>query len=187
MFMLGIPIKALNATKEGKKMPRTAPAVNGTPITKSVSLRYIDASGDKFADSYLFPAAITDLQIEAFADDMGAATNANLYEVVVQDNYSALPDVGDAVEAEKSSGFDVVNILYKNPAKLSHGLVIRAPVDEILLDSGSDNTDEIDPASVALGAAMNAFVTAINVGGGTFERVSGRFTERKEVNQKINF
>lgn len=169
-------------------MPRTAPAIDGTPITKSVSLRYIDTSGDKFSDSYLFPAAITDLQIENFVDAMGAATNANLYEVVVQNNYSDLPDKGDAVEAEKSSGFDVATILYKNPLKSTLDLVIRAPVDSILLDDANgDNTDSIDPDSAELGDVMQAFVTGINVGGGTFERVSGRFTERKEVNKKINF
>lgn len=168
-------------------MPRTAPAVDGTPIVKAVSLRWIDVSGDKRADSYNFPAAVTDAAIETWVAAMAAASNANLYEVIVGFAYSDLPDPDDATNATKESMFDNIVIAFKNPLKQLVDMFLPAPIADTLIDNGSGDSDEIDPTSVELSAAMAAYLTLINTGGGTYEAVSGRFTERKEVNRKVNF
>lgn len=169
-------------------MARTAPTVSGTPVLKQVSLRWIDVSGDKRADSYTFFPAATDAQIEAFAAAMGAGSNANLYEVVVQDAYSDLPDANDATNATKESLFDNIVILAKNALKQTDDLFIPAPIAAMLIDNGAGDSDEIDPTSVALNDIITAFMALRNVGAAaTYEVVSGRYTERKEVNKKVNF
>lgn len=169
-------------------MPRTAPAVDGTPIVKQVSLRWIDVSGDKRSDSYTFLPGVTDAQIEAWATAMGAASNANLYDVTVTYGYSDLPDSDDADNATKESLMDNIVILAKNPIKQTDDLFIPAPIADMLQDNGSGDSDEIDPLSAELAAAMSTFLVLRNVGAAaTYEVVSGRFTERKEINKKVNF
>jgi len=167
-------------------MPRTAPVIDGTPLYKDVSLRWIDVSGDKEADNYTFPPTVTAAEIEAFADAMGDASNANLYEVIVKDVYADLPNVDDAVEATKESIFDVAVLGAKTPTKLYQNLFVRAPIDALLVDVGAGSTDIIAAGAAELVAAMDAWLVLLNKAAAGYEVISGRYTERTEINQKIS-
>lgn len=166
-------------------MPRTAPAVDGTPLFKLLSVRWMDVSGDKSSDSYQFNVAATNAQIEAFVAALAAASNAVLYSAIVSDAYEATPDADDATNAIKDTVFDKVVILAKDNLRNSDNIFIPAPIAAVLADSGSGNLDQIDPASTELAAVLTAFLAVKNAGGGGYGIVSGRFTERKETNRAV--
>jgi len=160
-------------------MARTAPTVNGTPTLKKASLRYIDASADKRADSIDLPASATDAQIEAYAVPIGAASNANLYAVEVTDVYQVQPDKNDAVDAVKDSVYDNLVFLAKTTANLSQRGFVPAPVGSMFVPG----TDTIDPADTDLAAIFTAFLALVGAG---YSIVSARYTERREINEAVN-
>lgn len=162
-------------------MPRTAGTVDGTPAYKVVSFKWMDSTGDKRTDSYQFPAAVTNAQIETLAAALAADSNAVLYDIRVQDAYSALPDAGDATNEVRPSLFSNIVVLVKTPLNDSDDLYIPAPLDDNFIPS----TDE--PIVGELADSMTAFLACKNAGGGTFEVISGRYTERREVNKAVPF
>lgn len=161
-------------------MPRTAPTINGTPLYKVLSISWIDSTGDKRTDSYQFPAAVTDAALEALVAAAAADSNANIYSVRVGDVYASLPDTGDALNEVRPSLFSNIVFLAKTPLNQSDNFYIPAPLD----DNFVPTTDDI--LSGALGATMAAWLAALNTGGGTFEIISGRYTERREVNKSVS-
>jgi len=157
-------------------MPRTAPAVDGTPNLRKVSLRYVDVSKDSRTVSNYLEGAATDAQIEAHVADAGAVTNANLYEVQVTDIYRAAKLASAAVAAEENSVFDNVVILYKeadNPAGMNG--FIPAPVRGIFIGD-SDNVDNADVDYIAFKTTLGAILL------GTMVPITVRYTERREIN-----
>lgn len=159
-------------------MARTAPAVNGTPVYKSVSLRWIDASGDMRTDSLNLPVATTDAQIEAIADTLSDISNACLYAVDVGFQYVANADKSDAVDAVKDSVFDNIVLLAKTAAGDSRRLFIPAPEAGVFVAG----TDQIDPTDADLSALMAAFLAPLGV---TYDIISARYTERREINERV--
>lgn len=160
-------------------MSRTAPAVNGTPQFKKVSMRWIDYSGDKRSDSLQFPATGTDAQIEAYAAALGAASNASLYAIVPEFWYNSTPDKSNAVNEPKDSVFDNMVMLAKTSANLSQRGFIPAPINDLF----ADTTDQPNPASAELIAVMTAFLALVGAG---YSIVSLRYTERREINEAVN-
>jgi len=159
-------------------MARTAPAVNGTPTFRKASLRWIDASGDLRADSIQVPSGATDAQIEAFGEAIADISNASLYAVEVTDVYNSVADKDDAVDAPKDSVYDNLVVLAKTATNLSQRMFIPAPEGDIFVAG----TDQIDPTSVDLGLAFTAFLALV---GGTYDIVSARYTERREINEAV--
>lgn len=162
-------------------MPRTAQTVNGTPLFKIASFKWMDSTGDKRTDSYQFPAAVTNAQIEALAAALAADSNAVLYDIRVTDSYAALPDASDATNEIRPSLFSNIVVLVKTPLNESDDLFIPAPLDDNFIPT----TD--DPIVTELSASMAAFLACKNAGGGAFEVISGRYSERREVNKSIPF
>lgn len=160
-------------------MPRTAPAVNGTPQFKKVSFRWIDFSGDKRSDSLQIPAAATDAQIEAMAEALADGSNASLYAVVPEFWYNSTPDKTNAVNEPKDSVFDNMVMLAKTAANLSQRGFIPAPIDGLF----APTTDQPNPASTELVAIMTAFLALVGAG---YSIVSLRYTERREINEAVN-
>lgn len=160
-------------------MPRTAPAVNGTPQFRKVSFRWIDASGDKRSDSLQVPAGATDAQIEAMAVALAAASNASLYAVVPEAWYNSTPDKSDAVDAPKDSVYDNMVALAKTVANASQRTFIPAPIADIF----QTGTDQPNPASTELAAVLTAFLALVGAG---YSVVSLRYTERREINEAVN-
>ena len=160
-------------------MPRTAPTVNGTPQFRKVSTRWIDASGDKRADSLQVPAGATDAQVEAYAVALAAASNASLYAVVSEAHYNSAPDKSDAVDAPKDSVYDNMVALAKTAANLSQRGFIPAPIADLF----ATGTDQPNPASTELAAVFTAFLALVGAG---YSIVSVRYTERREINEAVN-
>lgn len=180
MFMLGSDHSQAIRYKD-EIMPRTAGTIDGTPLYKIVSLKMIDSTGDKRTDSYQFPAAVTNAQIETFVAALAADINANIYDVRVQDAYSSIPDTGDALNDLRPSLLSNIVVLVKTPLNESDDLYIPAPMDDNFIPT----TD--DPIVGELSATMAAFLACKNAGGGAFEVVSGRYTERREINKSVPF
>jgi hypothetical protein len=94
---------------------RTAPAFTAAATSRIVTLRLIDASGDKYAEAWSVPVAATAANIEAWAAAYAAASNASLYEIwdLVARAGDADPD--NAVSAFRAATENGINLLFKNP------------------------------------------------------------------------
>jgi len=156
-------------------MPRTAPTVDGSGTRKSISLRWIDANNQKRADTLILDQASTNAQIEAIVAAMAAASNANIYEVVVSEVYADVPNSGDAIEEPRESARDNIVILFKNAATADgRDYFVPAPLDT-LFAGGTNIVDVTDPLILAVRDALDAALTG-------YEPVSVRFTERRKKN-----
>jgi len=159
-------------------MARTAPAINGTGTYKILSLRWIDASGDVRTDSIQIPQAATNVQIEAGVAALAAISNASLYSVGVQETYNSTADKNDAVDAVKDSVFDNLVVLAKKATNESQRGFIPAPEGGLFVEG----TDQIDPANADLATYLAAFLAVIGAG---YSIVSARYTERREINERV--
>ena len=159
-------------------MARTAPAINGTPIYKTLSLSWIDASGDLRTDTIQLPVAATDAQMEAIANTVEDVSNASLYKITVGEVYNSIADKDDAVDAVKDSVYDNLVILAKTALNASSRVFIPAPEGALFVPG----TDQIDPSNADLAAVLAAMLAALGV---TYDVVSIRYTERREINESV--
>lgn len=160
---------------------RTAPTVNGAGTHKLVSVRYIDASGDKRADEFLIPAAATDAQIEALVVALQAGSNASIHEVRVTALYKGVADKNNATNVARSPS--IKDYMYftafsSNPDNKSKRALIPAPL-ELLFVSGSDT---LDPTSAEIIAVLSAWTTLLGAG---WDVAWGSYTETVETNEKV--
>lgn len=156
-------------------MPRTVPAIDGTPNRKDISVRWIDANNLKRSDTLYIDADATNAEIEAIIAAFAAASNANIYAVEVQEVYADVPNAGDALDNARNSVKDNVVFLFKN-ATLNAGrdYFIPAPLETLFL-GGSNMLDTTDPLLLAVRDALDAVLV-------NFEPVTVRFTERRKKN-----
>lgn len=179
MFMLDTScvVKRKDYTVAGT---RTAPTVDGLNTYVQVQLRWIDWTGDKRSDSYVFTAALaTNANIETFAAAMQAGSNASLYEIGVKDVYSAVGDSGDASEEVWENVTDNLVLQAKQPlGGQSQRDYIPSPINAMFIE----NTDDIDPTNGALIAIIAAWVTLLEA---SYEVVGARFTSRRQINVQI--
>ena len=159
---------------------RTAPAVDGMNTIKAVQLRWIDWTGDKRSDTYLFGATLaTNVNVEAFAAAMQAGSNASLYEIKVSDAYSSVEDQSNALEEVWENATDNLVIQAKQPlGGQSVRDYIPSPVNEMFIE----NTDVIDPTSTILLAILTAWVALLDP---SYEVVGARFTSRRQINSQV--
>lgn len=165
-------------------MPGTAsaPTVDGTPLYDKVSIHYVDASGDTRSDSIQIDPGTTDAQVQTMVGLIQGNSNASIYKVERTATYASIPNPTNAVAAVYPSVYDNVVLLFKTPLNASQNVFIPAPDTDIMpTDSDTPDMAALIPTSVAI----------INVleGLGTVEwsGVSGRFTERREKNQRVYF
>lgn len=158
---------------------RTAPTVNGTPTFINVSLRWIDASGDKRSDAVQVPTAATSAQIEAWAAAQQAAANASLYAVNVENVYNSTPDKSNALDEPKDSVYDNMVYLAKTATNLSKRGFLPSPISAVF----ATGTDQPNPTSPELAAIFTAFLALAGAG---YSIQSVRYTERREINEAVN-
>lgn len=158
---------------------RTAPAITGSATLIEISLRWIDAVGDLRSDASVVDAAATDIQIEAVAADMQAGSNASLYEVRKTEVYEGAKAKSNALAAVRESAQSNVVYHAKDTARNDRRAFLPAPIAAVFV-TGTETPDEAD---VVLDDIMTAWDA---VWAGTFGGVSLRFTERREINQKVN-
>lgn len=158
---------------------RTAPAVDGTPNWKVVSITVYDYTGEQRTDSYYLDADSTDAEIEAIVDALQDTTNATIWKVSVSDLYNSVGDPSNATEAvwEEASS-NLVLLLKSATVEKGFNFFIPAPANAMFIEG----TENIDPANASLAALM----TAILPTRAGYSFVSARFTSRRDVGTKIN-
>lgn len=160
-------------------MPRTVPTVDGSPAMKKVRFTFVDRSGDQRSVSIYIEDTATDIQIEAAAAAIGAATNANLYEIEVSQIYRAAKNAAGAVSAPEISVYDNIVILYKESSSpFGQDFFLPAPIRA----NFSGSTDNPNAASTELSAVRTSIGTIML---GTVVPISMRYTERREKNQSV--
>jgi len=157
---------------------RTASTVDGTGEFREVSLRWIDAVGDIRSDATIIDAGATDVQIEAVAAAMQAASNASLYAIRVTDVYEGAKSKGNADSAVRESLQDNIVFHAKDSGRVDRRSFVPAPLAAVFV-ADTETPDEGDGLIVALMAAWET------IWAGTFAGVSLRFTERREINEKV--
>jgi hypothetical protein len=173
---------SINHIEKGQYMPRTAPTFDGTPTYVIVSFRWIDANGQLESTPYLTTLArATTGNIEAMADALVAASNANLYDIVLETHTSGNASASTATEAPRESVNDFINTLVRDPAsRKTQEVAIPAPLDSLFV-AGTNIPDTTVTEYQAVNTAANALLPDAYV------FVSARFAEHKKVNQKVKF
>lgn len=158
---------------------RTAPAITGTATFIEISLRWIDAVGDLRSDASIVAAAATDIEIEAVASDMQAGSNASLWAVRKTEVFEGAKTKSNALSAVRESAQD--NIVYhaKDTGRVDRRSFLPAPLASTFV-TDTETPDESTTILIDIMAAWDA------VWAGTFAGVSLRFTERRDINEKVN-
>lgn len=155
---------------------RTAPDFTGAATDRTVSMSFIDASGDKFTlDVDGIPIAATSAQVEALAVAVQAASQASLWSIKDSFYYKGVGLASNAVTGSRDSVKDGINILYRAPSGLTVTLREPAPMPATMIG----DTDAV--------ATTNALLTAINSAfeaiASTYTAESAQYTERRERSQ----
>ena len=93
---------------------RTAPTVNATPTSVSVTVHLIDASGDTWTQLMPIDAARTDIEIEAWVAAYQAATNASVWQVTGTSLFTGAKDASNGVADYRGTIASGINMLYKD-------------------------------------------------------------------------
>lgn len=153
-------------------MPRTAPTVDGSGNVRMLSLRMIDISGDKKAESLEISPTATAVQIEAIVAAYAARSHANIYAVKDEMIYNSPPIASDATAGAKSDSVaDGINFLFIGATNDSADFRLLAPLASQMVG----DTDAVDATA---GAAFGALIEPVLEG--TKVLVSAQYTERKE-------
>jgi len=162
-------------------MPVTAPLVTGTVTRLQISLRLVDRSGDLRAVSInTTNVSLTDAQIQAYVNALGALTQAAVYGVSIERLYLTNPDRDAAVRGPHDSVYDNIVTLVKNLSQINGAVsaFIPAPISGLLVD-------DTDTPNVGL-PAYEIYTDALEVVmGAGWSDESTRFTERREKNERV--
>jgi len=158
---------------------RTAPDLTGLATFQEISLRWIDAVGDLRSDASIIDVTATDIQKEAVAADMQAASNASLYSVRVTDVFDGAMSKGNALAAIRESLQS--NIVYhaKDSGRNDRRAFVVAPIAANFV-ANTETPDETATEMVDIMAAWDL------VWKGTYAGRSLRFSERRDINAKVN-
>lgn len=158
-------------------MPFDGGIIDATPTRRVLHLQYIDSEGKPRTDSYDIPdaASATDSDLNAFAAEMGALSNASLYSVGVTAWFQpSVASKANAVDETNDSVKDNVVILMKDASNNSFDLFIPANSETLTMIAGTENPDATLLATLfSAAAAVWASYTPVSV----------RFTERKLKNR----
>lgn len=157
---------------------RTAPTYTGTPVYLVVSYRWIDANGQLGSTPIITtPARATVANVEGMADALADMSNANLYDIVIENHTGVTPEPTDATDAPRESVKDIITLTQRdNATRQTQGIELPAPLDSLFVDD-TNQVNSDDPAFVALLLASSLLLPA------TFDAISLRFTERKGYNK----
>lgn len=162
---------------------RTAPAVNGTPAFKQVTLHYIDAHGKNGTVTDTFPFALaTSSNVQDWAAANADISNASLWKVTVSDVYAGAQDSGNALDDVQVSVKDVLVASAYDPADPtdSRAAYLLAPEDSLFVAG----TTDIDPTNVDYAALLAAYLVLL---GGTYSITGATFNQNSQRGKKIKF
>lgn len=160
---------------------RTAPAITAAATYKRVSIHWVDNSGEVRSDSANVPVGATAAQIEAVIVALQAASNASVYQVDVSEIRLGAKSSANALNVGRSpSVFDnIVGHFKDDVTTASQRLFIPAPIEAVMVvgtDTPDVSTTELSDLVVA-GEAMLA---------GAYDIKSYRYSERRDINTKVN-
>lgn len=160
-------------------MPYDAPDVSVAAASyRMLVMRFIDISGDKIAHSLQVAPTVTLAQAQALGAAVGAASNASLYEVRIEDVWASVPAATNAIDATKSNSvFDHIIAQYKNAVNQGTRVYVPAPVDAAF----QADTDSVDPADALITALKSAIDAVIS----TYTAIGYRYNETSEVNSQV--
>jgi hypothetical protein len=164
-------------------MPRTAPTYTGTPSYVTVSYRWIDANGNKESTPYITTLArATTGAIEGLAAALAAASNASLYDIVLETHTEGAMSSANATEEPRESANDFVNTLARDPvSRKTQEVAIPAPIDSMFVEG----TNVVDWENSTEYQAVNSAANTLLPDAYTF--VSVRFSEHRKINTKQTF
>lgn len=163
-------------------MGRTAPAYTGTPSYCVISFRFIDANGGLTSTPYTTTLArATAPNIDAMADALAAASQANLYDIVLETHTEGAMSTSAASDQSRESAHDYINTLVRDPAsRKTQEVAIPAPDDEMFIPGTSD-VDIENEMYQAVNVAANALLPD------AYTFVSTRFSQHRKINKKTRF
>lgn len=159
---------------------RTAPAATAAATARRITMRFIDASGDKGAEELYVPVAATAANIETYIAAYQAATQASIYEyddTLIRDG-DADPD--NAGTDQRNSIAAGINMLFKNATtRATNNSRLVAPIEAVL-----QGNQDIPLLSATELSALIVAELAITTG---FTFREAQYTERRERknNQKV--
>lgn len=151
--------------------------VDGTPNIRTISIRFVDATGDKRAVSFPLFSGATDSAINAFVQEFATLTQAVIWSVEIKQVYGVVPTTAGATNDAHNSVFDNIVVLYKDGSGISTDLFIPAPIASLILAG-----DVVDVANTGFNSLTGALINAISTIG---TPVTARFTERREINTTV--
>lgn len=152
---------------------RTAPTFTAVPPFLRLTIHLVDASGDNFTDSTLINPAASDAEIEAIIAQYQASTQASVYKVTTQGEYTGDEDPDNAETDQRNSVKQGINLLMKNTANMGTFTPrVVAPIPAIL--QGNQDIPLLVSPLTDLVTAMLA------VQPGTVGLTSMQYTERRE-------
>jgi len=158
---------------------RSAGTVDGTPLFKMVSFKWIDYQGDRATTTVPFAPDATAAEIEAVAAVLQAGSNASLWGIDVADNYDGAMLRSNALEAVRESADDYIVIHYKNATTRSDfRLSLPAPLGTFFVEG----TETPDPAAVVLTNILAGFAAGLPSG---FVPTTVRLSEHREINETV--
>ena len=96
---------------------RTAPNPDVATANLTIStLHLIDASGDTYTDSLTTTTPVATSDLELWADAYQQATQASVWKISQQSEWSGDEDADNADVLQRNSGTQGINLLFKNPA-----------------------------------------------------------------------
>lgn len=163
-------------------MPRTAPTWDGTPNYAIVTYHFIDANGSMTTTPYITTLArATTSNIEALADALAEATNANLWSISLALVEDGSPSSASALDESRESANDFINTLVRDPvSRKTQEVAIPAPLDVLFIPE----SNEVDIEN-ALYQAVNTAANTVLPDAYTF--ISVRFSEHRKTGKKQTF
>ncbi len=158
---------------------RVLPTIDGSPTYTEISLRYIDYVGDQHAVVSIIDGKATDAQLEFLVIQTVARSQASLHTLRITQVYAGEKSKDNAFTPPFSSVQDMIVYHAKDANHKSRRAYLPAPARPNFLPAS--DTPGSEPAQ--MGNWLNAWST---VWAGTFEGVSMRFTQRREINKKID-
>lgn len=159
---------------------KSAPDTTTTANLLTLSIHYVDASGDVRSTSIQMAAGATDAQINAMVDAHQDNSNASIYKVEVTRAWNSIPQKSNAAEDVHLSVYDNLVLLWKSPLNRSMNTFVPAPTTDLV---PADSDQPID--GIPLQTIVSTTTTVINSGTDNFQAVSARYTERREKNQRV--
>jgi len=153
---------------------RTAPDITLAANRFTYTLHLIDASGDTYTETIVSATAILAANLESWAADYQAVTQASVYGFSSTTEWVGDADPDNATTDQRNSVKDGINMLFKNPASLlTYNVRVIAPILGVL--QGNQDIPLLTQADMT--ALILLYGTSLIPG---WNMTSAQYTERRE-------